>query len=288
MKNNSGTALIITLLLLTILTGITVEFAYSVYINTSALANWIDAQKASLLNKSAQEFVLSHLNEIMKTPIALNRDTTLPLGLYTMGNENITIRVEDENAKLNINSIIYPNGRTNEAALYSFKRLLKYLEIDPVVADIIADWIDPDAEPRVAGAETGAKNTYLWSIDELRLIEGVDEETFKTIKPFITIYGNGMININTADLPVIMSLHDGMTKALAEKVLYYRENTPFSNKADITKIAGLEGIGIDIQNRITVESSCHTIITRTTINDITRVTESVIDKSRTVLYWRET
>lgn len=286
MKDNNGTVLIIVILLLTILTGITVEFAYSVYVNTSALTNWINAQRSSLLNRTAQNLTLNYINEIRKKPLYLNTEVTLPFSLYTGGDENVSIRVEDENAKLNINSIIYQNGRTDENALSSLKRLFKNLDVDITLADRIADWIDPDIEPRLGGSETGTKNTYLWSIDELRLIDGIDERVFNTIKPFITIYSNGKININTAQVPVLMSLHDEMTESLAEKVIYYRQNTPFNQPSDITKVSGLEGIGITI-DRITTDGSCYRVITKATVNDITRSIEGVMDISGKVLYWKE-
>lgn len=284
MKRESGTALIITLLLLTLLTGIAVEFAYSVYISTSSLTNWINAQKASLFGKSGQGLISNHINETKN----ISDEVNLPLNLYSELGGEINIRIDDENSKFNINSIIYPNGMTNEKAMSSLKRLLQYLEIDPMLALKIADWIDPDTEPRMAGSEDRAKNTYLWSLEELKLIDGIDEDIFKTLKPFITIYGNGMININTAEVPVLVSLSDEMTKTLAEKIIYYREIMPFKNKADIVKVSGLEAIGIRIQDRITVESSCYRIFTKANVNGITRIIESVIDTSMNILYWRET
>ncbi len=288
MKHEHGTALVITLLLLTILTAVVVEFAYSVYINTSSLTNWINAQKASLLGRSGQSLISNYINDIKKLLYTEQVEMNLPFSV-DMGYEgNIMISVEDENSKFNINNIIYPNGMTNEKALASLKRLLEYLDIDPSLALMIADWIDPDNVPRVAGSETNAKNTYLWSLEELRLINGLGEEVFKNIRPFITIYSDGMININTAEVPVLVSLSDEMTETLAEKIIYYRESASFENKTDIVRVSGLEAIGIKIQDRITVKSSCFKVTTRATVNGITRVIESTIDASGNILYWKET
>jgi len=283
MRYEGGTALIIILLLLSILTGIAVEFAYSVYINTSSLTNWINAQKASLLCRSGQRIVAHYIN---RYPDMIPHGMTLPLSLGDEG--SISVGIEDENSKLNINRIIYPNGSTNKESLASLKRLLRYLDIDPDIALRIADWIDPDMEPRVAGSEDRAKNSYLWSIDELRLIDGIDQETFMTIRPYITIYGDGMININTARLPVLVSLSDEMTEALAEKIIYYRETTPFKDRTDILKVSGLEAIGITIQGRITVRGDFYMLSLRADVHGVKRLIESVIDRSGTIHYWRET
>jgi len=282
-----GTVLIVTLLLLTILTGIVIEFAYSVYINTSSLSNWMNAQKASLLARSAQRIISYYINhQSLYSSVPMFEDITLPFTLDS--DSTVSVSIEDENSKLNINSIIYPNGTTNEESLSSLKRLLQFLQIDPAIALNIADWIDPDTEPRVTASEDNAKNSYLWSIQELKLINGIDEETFRIIKPFITVYGNGMININTAELPVLVSLSDEMTQDLAERIIYYRESTPFKDKTDILSVSGLEAIGITIQSRITVKGTYYTIVTRANIKGVNRIIESVVDTSRNIYYWKET
>jgi general secretion pathway protein K len=286
MRHEGGTALIVILLLLSILTGIAVEFAYSVYTNTSSLTNWINAQKASLLCRSGQRLVAHYINRYASGLSGTTlQGIALPMSLGDEG--SISVSIEDENSRLNINSIIYPNGSTNEEALSSLKRLLGYLDIDTDIALNIADWIDPDTEPRLAGSEDRSKNSYLWSIDELRLIDGIDQETFVTIRPYITIYGDGMININTAEVPVLVSLSDEMTEALAERIIHYRETTPFKNRADILKVSGLEAIGITIQGRITVRGDFYMVSVRADVHGVKRIIESIIDTSGTIHYWRE-
>lgn len=285
-----GSALIITLLLLTILIGLVVEFAYDVYINSTTLSNWSNAQKASLLAKSGQTIISNYMQDIKKLSYTYQDEIYLPIELDPdYGYESLlSIRIEDENSKFNINSIIYPaTGITNDHALSSLKRLFKYLNINPSLALAIADWIDPDKEPWGPNSEDNAKNSYLWSIDELKLINGVDEKIFETISPFITIYGNGMININTAKLPVLMSLSDDMTEALAKKIIYYRESTPFEDTTHVQRVSGMETIGQLLRTRIDVKSSTFRIISTATVNEITRVIESVIDTSVKVHHWRE-
>ncbi|MEF9426569.1 MAG: general secretion pathway protein GspK [Candidatus Mariimomonas ferrooxydans] len=201
----------------------------------------------------------------------------------------LTIKIEEESSKFNINSIIYQNGLTNDKALSSLKKLFQYLNINLNLALAIADWIDPDHEPRLRDSELNTKNTYLWSVDELRLIEGIEKETLETIRPFITVYGEGSsrININTAKLPVIVSLHDDMTETLAERIIYYRESTPFENTAHVQRVSGMETIGQSLIGRINVKSSNFRVISTATVNEITRITESIIDSAIKVQYWRE-
>lgn len=282
-----GSALIITLLLVTILISVVTEFAYEVYIGTSASSNWQNTKKASFLARSGLALTSNYIDDLKDHTYTEHKEISLPVKKKLVEEGSLTIKIIDENSKFHINSIIYPNGLTNDPALSSLKKLLGYLNINPPLADYIADWIDPDSEPRIMGSESEAKNSYLWSIEELKLIKGIDEEVFKTIKPYITVHGSGLININTAELPVLVSLSDNMTETLARKIIDYREISPFEDKTHIFRISGLEAIGIQIQDRITVKSSDFRVITSAEVNGITRIIESVMNTSMTIQYWRE-
>ncbi len=285
--NKKGSALVITLLIVTVLISLTVEFAYEVYIGTTALSNWSNAQKASLIAKSGQTLSSKFVEDIRQQSYTYFSEITVPV-VRDFGTDNLLlIKIEDENSKFNINSIIYPNGLTNEEAYSSLKKLLEYLNINPSLAMTIADWIDPDHEPRLRDSEYNAKNSDLWSMDELRLIEGVDKKIFETISPFITVYGNGNININSAKLPVLVSLHDDMTETLAKRIIDYRESSPFEATAHVQRVSGMEKIGQRLLGRITVKSSNFRVISKATVNEITRIVESVMDISMNVQYWRE-
>jgi general secretion pathway protein K len=199
--------------------------------------------------------------------------------------------MEDENAKFNINSIIRDNGKTNEEKLSSLKKMLEFLNINQDIALMIADWIDPDSEPRLSDSEDSAKNDFFWSIDELKLVEGLDEH-FDILEPYVTIYKNigtlvYQVNINTAELPVLLSLHDEMTESLAQNIIDARESYPFEDPSDVINVAGLETLGTKLGGRTTVKSTIFRITARATANEITRIIESVMDTSSNVLFWRE-
>jgi general secretion pathway protein K len=281
-----GSALIITVLIVTILVALVVEFAYEVYIDTSSLSNWTNAQKASLIAKSGQTLSTKYLEEALKNYNTEN-EVELPVEKDLGPNAKLAIKIEDENAKFNINSIIRPNGTTNDDALLSLQNLFKYLNINPKLADVIADWMDTDSEPRngFTDSEDNAKNALLQSIDELKLIPGIDKNTFDKISPFITVYGNNKINVNTAKLPVLMSFKD-MTEARAKQIIDYREITPFKLTSDIEKV-GIGNPGTRMIGYIRTTSSNFRITTKATVNEITRIIESVVDNTSRIQFWRE-
>lgn len=286
--DQAGSALIVTLLIVALLLSLAVEFAYEVYIDTNALSNWSNAQKASLIAKSGQTLSYNYLKDMKKLPYTFKGVTELPVQKDFGPATFLSIKIEDENAKFNVNSIIYPNGLTNKEALSSLEKLLEYLNINPTLAMAIADWIDPDHEPRLRNSEDNAKNSFLWSVDELRFIRGIDKNVFETVSPFITIYGDGKININTAKVPVLVCLHDDMTEMLAKKIIDYRQSTPFEHPSHIVRVSGMETIGPQLLlTKIVVKSYNFRVTSNATVNEIVRVIESVMDTSMNIQYWRE-
>jgi general secretion pathway protein K len=286
-RNNAGSALIITLLLITILTGLVVDFVYEVYIDSSALSNWSNAQRAAFIARSGQTISGEFINTVKDETYTDIGELFLPVEQDLGPDITLSVKIEDENAKFNVNSIVYPNGLINEKALSSLKKLFEYLNINPSLALSIADWIDPDSEPRLLDSEDTAKNSFLWSINELKLVGGMEKDTFIKISPYVTVFGNSLVNINTAELPVLVSLSDNMTELLAKNIIDHRESTPFESIATVSNVSGLEGIGIDMQSRITVKASSFRVTAIATVSEITRIVESILDSSRKVQFWRE-
>jgi general secretion pathway protein K len=283
-----GSALIITLLLITVLVGLTVDFVYEVYIDTSSFSNWSNAQKASLMARSGQTLSSLFLKEVNKISHTTENGIELPVERDFGPNAFLLIKLEDENSKFNLNGIIYQNGMANDEELLSLKKLLEYLNINPTLGDVIADWIDPDNEPREGGSEGNSKNSFFWSIDELRLIEEIDDEIYKKITPYITIYGNSRINVNTAPLPVLISMSDDMTEELAQRIIDYRSSTPFEDESHIVRVSGLESIGQRLQGKkVTVKAEIFKVTATAMVNEIKRIIESVMDNSMKILYWKE-
>jgi general secretion pathway protein K len=292
LSNSKGMALVLTLMVIVLITAMVVEFSYGVYINTSALYNWQTAQRLSFVAKSAIQLTAKILSENSMLSIY-----TYP-GIFMISHKNpfedfegiVSSRIEDENSKFNINSLVYPNGLLNETAYSSFVRLLHLLEIKPSMADRIVDWIDPDKEPRTEDSEDGSKNGFLDSVDEILLIPGIDKGSFDKLLPYITIYGNGLININGAEIRVLMSLSDSIDREMAERIVRYRELNPFENPGDIFKVAGFETIGQSLMGRITVKGTAFHVTSTATEGDIKRMIESLLEMtggSPTIKYWKE-
>jgi type II secretory pathway component PulK len=283
--NDRGSALIITLLLISILVGLVVNFVYEVYIDSSAVSNWSNAQRASYIAKSGQNIAASFIKQINLYPHSNIREIALPVVRDFGQGATLVVTVEDENSKFNINIIANPDN------IPRLQKLFEYLKINPDIALIIADWIDPDSDPRTSDSEDVAKNGLLWSIDELKLIKAIDNEVFDKISPYVTATTNWLnwkININTAELPVLVSLDKNMTESLAERIIDFRKDSPFETVDQVQNISGLKTIGINIIGKSDVRSKNFRVMTRATVNDIPRIIETVIDTNSKIYFWRET
>lgn len=295
--SEKGMVLIIVLIVMALMTAMVVEFAGATYTANASLSNWRDAQRLSLTARSGIHIITKVVSD--------NYDRysyTYP-GSIEMPVPNITddfegqllIKIADENAKFNLNSLVLPNGNLNRTAYESFRRLLRILALDENTADRVADWIDRDTEPRIGQSEEGAKNTYMDSVDELWLIE--DSKVYEKLLPFVTVYGMGnissnIININTASVTVLMMLDDMMTDELAGRIESYRSLEPFQKTSDIVKVAGFEGsLGQSLIGRIAVKASNFHITSVAEQNRMKRIIECVMEKSAggfKVRYWQET
>ncbi len=287
-----GSILVLTVMILALLVSIVVEFAYGVFVSTNALYNYRDAQRLVILAESGTRLSTDYLGDhLSKRKYSTLDAFQLPMPrLDDHGEDGLMISIDDENARFNMNTIIYPNGLTNEKAFNTFKRLLKELSLNEEIVYRVADWIDPDGEESISDGEINAKNGYLYSKDELLFIEGIKEREFKKLLPYVTVYGNGMININTALFPILQSLSDDLNETLANRIIDYRDYTPFEVTTDVLKVAGLEKIGAGLLGRITVKSNVYSIRSNASFRGLSKTIESMVEmkgKKGLIQYWKE-
>lgn len=296
-RSEKGMAVVLVMMIMALMTAMVVEFASATYTAGVALSNWRYGQRLSLAARSGVTLLAKVLSDnygaysytypgVVEIPV---------VNILKDFEGQVVVRVEDENAKFNLNSLVLPNGTLDATAYASFKRLLKNLYLHENIADRIADWTDRDREPRLSGSEEGAKNAYLDSLDELYLI--IDPESCKKLLPLVTVYGIGQvyagtININTASTPVLMALDDDLTQELAERIERFRSLEQFKKTSDIVKVAGFEGaLGQSLMGRIAVKASNFRVISTASENRVKRIIDCVVETSGrgiAIKYWQET
>jgi len=172
-------------------------------------------------------------------------------GLPTLPVEGgaIHVAVEDAQGRFNLNNLLQGNGQPNTEDLQVFQRLLVALKLDPLLANALLDWMDPDSNVTSPGGAEDvdylalktpyrAANQPLTSIEELRLVRGFDAKTVLTLLPYVDVLPPGTrttININTAS-PVLLAALANLDLAWAERVVENRRNKPMNNVSDLAKL----------------------------------------------------
>jgi type II secretory pathway component PulK len=293
LRNSSGMVLVLTLMVLAIIFAMVVEFSYEVYVSTVALHSWQISHRLSLLARSGAKLAAKMASErALQHPYTYPGILDIsPPDLFEDYKGALSLRLEDENSRFNLKSVVFPNGALNPEARNSLIRLLRALDLNPEIADRIIDWVDLDKEPRLPDSENGAKNRNLDSLDEIFLIPAIAKSDCEKLLPYVTIYGSETVNINGASIPVLMSLSDSVDKGMAERVVRYREILPFEKPADLLKVAGFGTMGQAMMGRIAVQGTTFRIVSTASEGDIKRVIESVIEmpsQNSLIRYWKET
>ncbi len=228
-RNERGVALLLVLWITLLLTVIAAGFAASVRVEGAAafyargeaeahalavagyeqaLAELLEAWDYNVLAED-QQVVFVRLaggeargRQASKTePPVVQRDGALGGGVYRF-------TIVDEERKINVNL----------ASRDVLVRLLDTVGVPTgsardTIADSILDWISVGPFHRLNGAKDDyyltlsppyrAKNGPLDTLEELRLVRGVTPDVFDLLVPYLTVWGSGRVNLNTASETVL-------------------------------------------------------------------------------------
>lgn len=168
------------------------------------------------------------------------------------------VTIEDEGSKLDLSDLVSPSKALQEATrrrlLDVFQNKLKNDEefqkkygsyrFEELV-NAISDW---QSKQRV-GIEGGDKrqgygdypegfppNRGFRTVQELRLVAGMNEDFFELLEPIVTVYGMKAINPNQASKEVLKSLDPAITDEIADAIIKRRDNPneggPYKSKED--------------------------------------------------------
>ncbi|GMT41823.1 MAG: type II secretion system protein K [bacterium] len=293
LADQSGSALVITLLVVVMLTVTVTDFLYATWIDKSLAAGFRDNTSAMEAVRSGVEAGRALLIEDRKKDARskilidhLGEDWALPSIPIPISGTYVFLTVMDESAKIDLNRLA--GDRMAEKLRPILRRLLYGLDMDGDIADAITDWIDIDDE---GAAEDGyyqslnppypCKNGKLDSLEEIKRIRGVTPVVFGVLKKFVTIHSMGKINLNTAHLRIIEALHEEISQSMAEAVIEARNSAPFRTTIDIKTVSGFnDAIYLPISSIIDVKSESYFVYAVAKFNEVTRMAQAVF-KERT-------
>jgi general secretion pathway protein K len=182
------------------------------------------------------------------------------------------------------------------------ERIFEVLFLDISLIDGITDWQDSDDAPMGAGAEAyyynaqtpsyETRNAPIITAGELLLVKGFDRnilflppsarsplagEELKPLNDYITVYGDGKININTAAYPLLLSLSQDMDETIVGDILEYRKENVFETPEDLKKVETVSDVLYDeIVSIITVKSEIFRITATGSAGGFVRTIKAVV------------
>ena len=217
----------------------------------------------------------------------------------------MAIKIEDEKARFNIKKLVAAQGAdwvAHERKRAMTERLFEALNLEKSLIDAMIDWQDSDDISNPNGAEVAyygnlslpysPRNEPFFTAGELLLVKGFSreeiflppssrgielEDEFESLSHYITVYGDGMININTAALPVLLSLSRDMDYFIARDIIEYRENHPFLSLEDLKNVESVTDVLYDeIESLISIKSNTFRITSEGISNRIVQRIEAVV------------
>lgn len=292
-KNESGFALIMTLVVTALMVAVVVEMIHQVYVDTSLSRGFRDGQQASILAESgaAGGARLLQLALSDRSYTALSDRWATPLKLEDEAG-SLEITIGEESGKIDINALVQPNGEYEPFTLAALRRLGTRLKLPQEVWSAVADWIDADDLPRSGGAETpyyrtlnppySARNGKLMTLTELSLVKGITPELLGRLRPFLTTFTDqagsplSTVNINTASKEVLAALDDRIDERMAERILEERRLQPFKSTAELSRVPGLDTVAIGLLGKISVKGNLFRITSVSRVKDSGRTVEAVV------------
>jgi general secretion pathway protein K len=280
-------------------------------VDTSHSHNFVASQQASILAESgiAGGVVLLRTSAALRQgPFSSLQELWAKPQSYDAGEGTVTISIEEESGKLDLNSATSQTGSPVPFYQQTLSRLLTKLELPQELNDTLTDWVDTDTTPRPSGAETSyystlkppyvAHDNRLDTVGELALVKGFTPQVLTKLRSCITVYGSGrefgnaptaQININTAPKELLAALDDKlMTGDLVDRILEYRKTKVIKSLSDI---AGLETLAQTLSLKVGFQGTVYRIHSEAKVGESVSVAEAVVSNvtavKPTIHYWRE-
>ena len=310
-SDERGIALLLTLLILTLLVAMILEFDAEARREYRDAATFRDNFKATVLARASVQAARGVLQQdFLKDKQtgqlfdALTDLWAFPITNYAIGDGLLNAKIEDERGKLNLNDLaVTGDPIIKKAKVGRVKRLFELVQINPDLVDAIVDWVDDNDVPEPSGAESlyyqtlrpsyRSANQPLQTLLELRLIKGMTPEIMAKLSKLVTVYppeGQSKVNLNTADPLVIQALDPGITQSVAADIIQSR---PYKTIQELDRVSSFEDIGkvLRTQNLYDVQSNLFLARMTVKVNEVTRNAVVVLQRDpstgmSTVQYYR--
>jgi general secretion pathway protein K len=242
-NKNKGIALITAMLIVAITGIISSNLLWDNILSTRKTMSTLNRDQAIQVAIGAENWIKQILKQdaINSTTDHLNELWAKKLPKLPIDGGDISGEIIDLQSRFNINNIIQSDGTLNQNQFNQLQRLLKILDLDPNMANVIVDWVDQDQYPSYpGGAEDDiytkknppyrTSNQKIITITELLSLNSMSIESYKTLEPHITAVPiSTQINVNTAGSVILSSLDDGVTQNDIQRLINERNPSGYAD-----------------------------------------------------------
>jgi general secretion pathway protein K len=276
-KFDRGIALLATLLAISLMTLLVVEFSISAALGYRAAANQADELRAYYLARSGIQIALEILAQDAVSKFgakyqyaSLDQVWAQPIAPIPAGSGTVSLSIVDEDRKLDINKLFDQQRREpDEQVAAIVTRLLSNAGLSPALVPILIDWLDPDSIESDGGAEADyylrlmppyqPRNGRMPTMGDLRMLKGMDDVTFLRLGHYLTTVGSTgpcCINANTASPEVLAALVPELEDDpnLVTQIVNVREIRPFRQVTDLLNLPAISPVAEHLKRLVTVTS----------------------------------
>lgn len=255
--DRSGFALPAVLWILVLVGAVSAGFLASAQAERRAVAHRVESVRARWAARGGMARTLASLERTLAAGDAAGNlrsagDTLHDTGDVMVDGVRVRSVLVDARARLGLDS-------TSAEELVALQVALDVPrgEAERVAAEVL-DWRDPDDRRRGGGGERSAyrvrgvptrpANHPFAAVDELRRVLGVTGRLYDRLAPYLTVDGDGRINVNAAPVPVLSTL-PGLDGASARLLVRIRGAAPLTGPYDVVEALPDEAART-VQNRM--------------------------------------
>ncbi len=279
-RSERGIALLATLLAVSLMTILVVDFTTSSALGYRAAANQADELRALYLARSGIQVGIAVLerdsidDSQQDHPYdSLNDIWAVPVPPIPVDGGTVSVSIIDEARKLDINRLYNSRQRQidgNYAQIIA--RLFEGIGVSTDLIPVLADWLDPDSVDSPGGAEADyylqltppyePRNGPMPTIGDLRALKGIDDATFMRLSQYLTTVPEARVNANTASPEVLAALTPELSNSpdLVKEIIAARGYRPFLAVTDVANLPGIGQFVAHLTPLITTRSAYFTII----------------------------
>lgn len=259
---NRGVAILIALVVIAIAAGIAGRMIWDRNLALHRTENILRFEQNELYASGAESWITGLIQQNLGTQptVNLTQEWAQQLPPLPIPHGEMAGRLTDLQGYFNLNNLAATTGGVDVNELAVFERLLAEFNINPEVAQSVADWVSSTQTNSAAGAGESyasltppyrAPNAPMASATELRLVAGINRSQYQALRPWVVALPiPTALNINTAPLPILRALVPNPNTSNLANIIKQQRDGGFETTAVFESM-----LGQPVQVPIGVDSS---------------------------------